>query len=296
MKYYSGKMILILSLLLIFLLLALGLWWLYLITHMENPLVSNIASMVKWEGGTFIVLISLLWVIFIYQYFKDQKRNQMIRDFFATMTHELKTPLSKIYLQAEVITEITGKMSNNNGNRLKNLSSHLIEDTKKLENQLDKVIQLARIERGGKLSLEAVDLYEFIHDCHEKWVGKSLELTFIPSTGLRPLIWADEFALEIIFRNLFENTLFHGKSRHVRLKVVENGKMVTVEYNDGHFFSGEMEKMGKLFYKYASTGAGIGLYLIKKLMWQMSGSLKVNNHSGISFSLTFVSAKDNTQK
>ena len=296
MKYYSGKTILILSLFLIFILLSLGLWWLYLITHLEASVVSDIASMVKWEGGAFIVLISLLWMIFFYQYFKDQKRNQMIRDFFATMTHELKTPLSKIYLQAEVITEAAEKISSDSENRLKKVSFCLLEDTKKLENQLDKVIQLARVERGEKLSCEVVDLYSFVHRCHKKWAEKSLKLSFPSSTGSRSLIWADEFALEIIFRNLFENTIIHGKGRNVRIKLVESGKMVTLEYNDGHFFSGEWEKMGTLFYKYASPGAGIGLYLIKKLMWQMNGYLKMNNYSGISFSLTFVLAKDNTHK
>ena len=203
MKFYSGKMILILSLISIFLLLSLGLWWLYLITHLGNSVGSDITSMVKWEGGTFIVLISLLWIIFIYQYFKDQRRNQLIRDFFATMTYELKTPLSKIQLQGEIISEEARRISENNGKRLANLSMCLIEDTKKLENQLDKVIQLARIERGEKLSCEVVDLHRFIVNCHGKWIGESLELDFSPCLDIPCLIWADEFALEIILRNLF---------------------------------------------------------------------------------------------
>ena len=296
MKFYSGKMILILSLISIFLLLSLGLWWLYLITYLGNSVGSDITAMVKWEGGTFIVLISLLWAIFIYQYFKDRKRSQMIRDFFATMTHDLKTPLSKIQLQGDIISEEAGRVSDGNGNRLASLSACLIEDIKKLENQLDKVIQLARVERGEKLSCESVDLCRFIENCRGKWMGKALELNVHPFSGTSPFVWADEFALEIIFRNLFENTLLHGKNRRVQLELVKNGRTMTLTYNDGNFFSGELDKLGKLFYKHTSQGSGIGLYLIKKLMEQMHGRLKIGNDPNISFLLTFALAKDNTPK
>ena len=294
MKSYSGKMILFLSLLSVFLLLSLGLWWLYLITHLGASVGADIASMVKWEGGTFILLISLLWMIFLYQYFKDRKRNQMIRDFFATMTHELKTPLSRVRLQTEVVAEAINMVSVDDGKRLTDLSQRLINDTQNLEYQLDKIIQLARVERGEKLSCEAIDLYDFIRDCHRKWVGERLELSFESSREYRPLIYADEFALEIIFRNLFENTFLHGKKRCVRISLVEDGKMVTLHYHDGHFFSGDSEKMGTLFYKHASKGAGIGLYLIKKLMQQMNGFFKVKNYQGLAFSLTFTCAGENT--
>ena len=288
-------MILILSLISIVLLLSLGLWWLYLITHLGAFSGSDISSMVKWEGGTFIILISLLWMVFVYQYFKDQKRNRMIRDFFATMTHELKTPLSRVCLQADIIAEAVGEISSENGNRLKKGSLRLIEDTKNLENQLDKIIQLARVERGEELFCETIDLRGFIRNCHRKWVGEDLKLIFDNSPHAQTLVWADEFALEIIFRNLFENTFLHGKGRRVHISIVEDGKRATIKYSDGHFFSGEWEKIGNLFYKHASKGAGIGLYLVKKLMRQMKGHLKIYNNSGISFVLTFTLVEDNTQ-
>ena len=289
MKAYSGKMVLILSLFSILLLLSLGLWWLYLITHLGALSGADIASMVKWEGGTFILLISLLWTVFLYQYFKDRKRSQMIRDFFSTMTHELKTPLSRVRLQAEVIAETIG---GGDEERLSELSSRLIEDTQNLENQLDKIIQLARVERGDKLLCEPIDLLGFVKNCHSKWAGERLELSYDLPQNCHPMVHADEFALEIIFRNLFENTLLHGKKRCVCISFVKNDQTVTMSYNDGHFFSGNREKMGTLFYKHASKGSGIGLYLIKKLMQQMNGCFRIESHRGLFFSLTFAHARE----
>ena len=100
---------------------------------------------------------------------------------------------------------------------------------------------------------------------------------------------------KLFFAIFFENTLLHGKGRKVQIGLMKDNQTVKLEYNDGNFFSGELDKVGKLFYKHASKGSGIGLYLIKRLMWQMNGYLKIKNHSGISFLLTFALAKDNTQ-
>ena len=296
MKPHSEKMILILSLLAAMLLLSLGLWWLYLISHWGSSSVTNIDSMIKWEGGTFVLLISLLWITFLYQYFKERKRIQMVRDFFATMTHELKTPLSRVCLQAEVVADTAKSVPEENRKRLMDVSSRLIEDTRKLENQLDKVIQLARVERGEQLTSEIIELPSLIRNCHRKWFGEQLKISFEPSPtsehGFK--VWADEFALEIIFRNLFENTFVHGKERNVKISLVDDGKRIILNYDDGHFFSGEWDKMGSLFYKHASKGAGIGLYLIKRLMQQMKGHFKIENNPRLSFSLSFVSAKGST--
>ena len=294
MKSYSEKIILILSLALAILLLSLGLWWLYLISYWGASSGFNVDAMVKWEGGTFILLISLLWMMFLYQYFKERKRNQMMRDFFATMTHELKTPLSRVFLHAEMAREAAEKLGLEHQKRLKDVSSRLIEDTQKLENQLDKIIQLARVERGESLSCDVVDLPDVIRNCKRKWIGDRLKLSFEPCllTNHDFRVWANEFALEIIFRNLFENTFIHGKEREIRLSLANEGERVTLNYSDGHFFSGESEKLGVLFYKHASKGAGIGLYLIKKLMQQMNGDMKIGKKPKLSFSLTFVSAKD----
>ena len=219
----------------------------------------------------------------------------MIRDFFATMTHDLKTPLSQVRLQGDVIAEVVEKGGVDDKRRLKELSFRLIEDTQNLENQLDKIIQLARVERGDKLSCQSVDLFSFIRDCHKKWMGKRLELTLESFDTNNSSVYADEFALEIIFRNLFENTFLHGSRHHVRISMTEDRGTTTLHYNDGHNFTGEWDKIGMLFYKHASKGSGIGLYLVKKLMQKMNGCLKIANHQGLLFSLTFTSAKENTQ-
>ena len=88
-------------------------------------------------------------------------------------------------------------------------------------------------------------------------------------------ICADDFAVQTIIKNIFENSVRHNKSESpsICFKKTEHN---TIEVSDnGSPFLGDLKKLGLLFYKYESPkGSGIGLYLMKKLMRQMNGSLQ----------------------
>ncbi len=103
---------------------------------------------------------------------------------------------------------------------------------------------------------------------------------------------ADELALNMIFRNLFENTLRHNSSSmKIRVSSVLQGNNVIVTYDDfGKKFTGPVEKLGELFYKYdSSKGSGIGLYLIKSLMKKMRGNFVVKYDQRLCFVMCFES-------
>lgn len=103
-------------------------------------------------------------------------------------------------------------------------------------------------------------------------------------------VLADEFALNMVFRNLFENTVRHHKNvEKVIISAKRHGTQVVVLYDDlGQKFAGNLSHLGELFYKFNSTkGSGIGLYLIKNLMKKMQGYLKIINDQRLQFELTF---------
>ena len=90
---------------------------------------------------------------------KDQKKTRNMQAFFSSLTHELKTPLASIRLQADVINSL---LENSQNKRLQNLSDRMIEDTKNLETQMDKILQLSRMEQGGDLNPRPLNIYTFI--------------------------------------------------------------------------------------------------------------------------------------
>ena len=61
--------------------------------------------MIYWEGGTFLLLSFILTAAFIFHYLKNMRRARALQRFFAGLAHELKTPLSSVKLQGELLLE-----------------------------------------------------------------------------------------------------------------------------------------------------------------------------------------------
>lgn len=288
----SSRLLFALSLLWALVLLLLGAWWIYLMINFENILAHTdrlkFTKMITWEGGSFLILLLLLSTSLLILFLKDQKKNKSLQAFFASLTHELKTPLASIRLQGEVINEI---LISKDDATLNKLSSRLIEDTVKLETQMDKILQLSRIERGGQLNLTSLKIIPFIKSIAQK-MALNLELEIISSHQDTTVI-ADEFALELIIKNLFENTRIHTKSRKIIITISENNHLVNLSYQDEGEFTGDIKKLGSLFYKHnSSKGSGIGLYLTQKLLDRMNGSLTIENAKHLTFNLTLISSGD----
>lgn len=288
----SSRLLFSLSLVWAAVLLMIGGWWIYLIFNFENILAHTdrlrISKMIIWEGGSFLILLLLLSISLLILYLKDQRKTKSLQAFFASLTHELKTPLASIRLQGEVINEI---LTAKNDTTLNKLSTRLIEDTGKLETQMDKILQLSRIERGGELNLTSLKIIPFIKNLAKKWAnGLTIE---IDSTDPDVTVVADEFALELIIKNLFENTRIHTKSESIKIKIEQTKTNVFMTYQDQGEFSGDKSKLGTLFYKYnSSKGSGIGLYLTNKLLEKMDGELRIRGTNNLIFFLSFKRSED----
>lgn len=287
----NGKLILILSFFWAATLLLLGGWWLYLLVSLGEQLnqlqVStdgpNLANLAKWEGSAFIVVLTLLSLSLLFLYFKDQKKTKALQDFFASLSHELKTPLASVRLQAEVMSDMVERKYEDDA--LNKLTQRLIEDSSNLETQMDKILQLSRLERGGTMNLSEVQLEGFLQKMQNSWArGFKVVRAKVDEDCA---ILADEFALELIFKNLFENTKNHNPdATEVRIHVEQRKKDVIISYRDGSEFEGDPQRLGELFYKHnSSKGSGIGLYLIKRSLEEMNGELDIETKPKLIFHL-----------
>ncbi len=270
--------------------LALGVWWLYLLTvlaRMIGPAQSGIINMVKWEGSTFIFLIILGATGLSLLYWRDLKKTRALQALFASLTHELKTPLASMRLQAEVIRDMIADESHDHS-KLSDLTTRLISDTNKFEHELDKGLQLSRVEKDGALTLSSIDLARFIKKLAAK---ENLPVEF---TG-DAVVLADEMALKMIFRNLFENTQRHHPNfKKISIDFRLQGDRLQCIYQDyGQAFTGNRNLLGNLFYKHDSKkGTGIGLYLIKQLMHAQGGRLLISTSGPLIFTLDFKRAQE----
>lgn len=241
---------------------------------------SRTQRMLIAEASAYFVLLGGLTGAMVWLYWRDRRRMRALQAFLASVTHELKTPLTSIRLQAESLGETVPHNA---------LIGRLLEDTSRLEAQVEKTLELARLEGGGASMLQPLPIASWL----ERFRGnlhatQDLVLEVERSeTDADPLVLADPSALQIIFRNLAENTLRHSQNSpaHARIQLGGEGAEVLVSFTDnGKGFSGDNRRLGSLFFRgNASHGAGVGLYLIRTLMSRMGGRTTFGARPGNGF-------------
>lgn len=290
------KLIISLNIVWVVLMMLLGSWWIYLIMSFGKHAstlglgrdTDRVVNMLLWEGSTFFGLMFLLSASLFILYLRDLKKSQAMQVFFASLTHELKTPLASIKLQGEVIHESAEDSGNQ---KLIKLTERLIEDTGVLESQMDKLLQLSRLERGGGFNLMSINLVHKIKQLIKR--EKNFLTINFNSESDELIVQADEHALEIIFKNLFENTKIHAPQKQVDISIVSKTDTITIRYSDQGHFKGDTNRLGELFYKINSKkGSGIGLYLIHKLIQKMNGDIAITSTSPFTLELSL--KKDST--
>jgi signal transduction histidine kinase len=241
---------------------------------------SRTRLMLVGESTSFLALLLAVSLLLAWLYWREHRRARSMQAFFASVTHELRTPLTSIRLQAEAIAE---------GARSEELARRLLEDSHRLESQIDKTLELARIEGGGPLSEQAIPLHGWLTRALEDIAaahGQRLDVRAHVEPALPP-VQADAGALQMILRNLIENSVRHSHVNpvRVRLTATQRNARVVLEYQDnGQGIQPGTVRLGSLFGRGAgSSGAGVGLYLVRRLMQRMGGVARFNTAPGEGF-------------
>lgn len=241
---------------------------------------SRTQRMLIGEASAYFVLLAGLTGAMIWLYWRDRRRARALQAFLASVTHELKTPLTSIRLQAESLGETVPRNA---------LIERLLEDTSRLEAQVEKTLELARLEGGGALMLQPLPIVSWLERFRAGTEGSQDLVVDVDASGpaQHALVLADPSALLVIFRNLLENTRRHSQTTPARAHVslaLEAPHLRVGFIDEGRGFSGDSGRLGSLFFRGAgSHGAGVGLYLIRTLMDRMGGRAVFNASPGRGF-------------
>jgi signal transduction histidine kinase len=232
------------------------------------------------ESAVFLLLLLAVSALLAWLYWRESLRARAMQAFFAAVTHELRTPLTSIRLQAEAIAE---------GDQRAELARRLLEDSNRLESQIDKTLELARIEGGGPLAEQSVPLQGWLQRTAAAIAsahGARVELRVDLDDTLPPIL-ADAAAVQMILRNLVENSVRHAQLDCVRVELHARvrGEQVQLEYRDnGAGCAVRGPELGRLFGRgAASGGSGVGLYLVRALMDRMGGRAEFHSSPGNGF-------------
>jgi signal transduction histidine kinase len=246
-------------------------WWLiYGLRQIEKN--STLASlevvrgerMLHWEGLSLILLILGGGFALLYYSLREFHRNKEIKEFFATLTHELKTPLASLRLQVESLQE---DLANTEHSRL---MERLAGDAGRLELQLENALFLASAGDSSQLHLENLNLHKISQMLKSHWPDLEVQ---VPE---KYFVQADTRALEGVLKNLIQNARVHGQATKIKMIAVKENSQVFLSVEDnGSGFSGDTKKLGQLFKRHTThSGSGVGLYLAKTLTEKMQGKIE----------------------
>ena len=219
-------------------------------------------QMLLWEGG--ILIASLLGggLALFYYARREQKRHAQVEEFFAAFTHDAKTALASLRLQAESLKEDLGANPSP-------LLDRLLQDTLRLQLQLENSLFLVNLPTGRLLN-EPVRIGQLVDALRYHWPDLS-----ITQKG-DGVVRGDRRALESILTNLIHNAVTHGEASEILItaKPGSGGRLTVLVADNGGGFKGEFTQLGKLFVRHArGSGSGVGLYISRQLAKRMNASL-----------------------
>ena len=199
----------------------------------------------------------------------DEARAVML----AGISHDLRTPLARLRLEAE--------MSVNDPEALKNMAA----DIEQLDAIIDKFMDYAR---PGEAVLRHVRLAELV-DKEAAAFRDPMGIRIISKLPADLQVMADAVELGRVFGNLFENARRYGRGTDTGIATVNvsharAGPWVVCTVRDHGPGVGE-EKLPQLTTPFfrgdaartAATGAGLGLAIVEKAMHRMGGEVEILN-------------------
>jgi len=239
----------------------------------DSYLINDLRSNILFSLITILAVMMFMYALWVI--LKQQKLTDLQKDFINNMTHEFKTPISSIKIASDYIV---GEIREGN-ERLQKYASIIKEQNERLNNQVEKVLNIARLEKDQfKLNLEVIELVDFVDRLVRtekiKFDEKSGELKF-DSCMQSIHIKADKLHLSNVLSNIIDNAFKYCKKTPyvtVSLEKNDNSKLILAVRDKGIGIKKEnLRKIFDKFYRVSTgnvhdvKGFGLGLYYVKNI-------------------------------
>ena len=270
----------------------------------ENFLLANLNITLVFT--MFSVLSVLFFLYSIWVILKQKRLSELQRDFINNMTHEFKTPIASIKIASNVLANDAHVKEDA---RLSKYAEIIKEQNNRLNDQVEKVLNIARMEKDSielkrewinlNLVLDQIVKAESVKVSHGK-------MTFTPCAK-DVEIYADTLHFVNVISNILDNAVKYSPKDQVEISVIadlEQGRLRLKIADNGMGISPEDQK--KLFDKFfrVSTGDkhdvkgfGLGLFYVRNICrahgWYISVESELGR--GTVFTIDIPEFKDNSR-
>jgi two-component system phosphate regulon sensor histidine kinase PhoR len=251
--------------------------------------------MIVSEGTVFLLLL-LFGIYRIKQaYDKETFLNNQQKNFFLSITHELKTPIAATKLQLQTLQK--QKLSEE---LRQELIRNALSETERLNLLIDKVLLASRLETGGFITKkEKQNLGEFTGALLRRYYHREMEAGELRFRELAE-VWheIDVNAFPSVITNLVDNALkYSGPQKDVLVELEEQNGGPVLKVSDQGCGVSDADKQ-KIFGKFFragneetrhSKGTGLGLYIVRDILnkHQALITVKDNEPRGSIFEIQF---------
>lgn len=266
--------------------------------YVEVVLISPLGSILK--QAQIIMIISILLVIMIGIILISQLRSMLrenrfvsfIRDYTHALTHELKTPISGIYMSASQLA--SGKLEDRPESRQHHYQM-CKDQSSKLLNTVDRILLVAKAEQTKIIpNMTGVKLKDFIDNIaenHRQNNFRNKDLEIITNYEQDDMTGSfDTFLIENVLNNLIDNAVKYS-DQAVKILIscayVNNKLQISVKDNgfgiaqkDQKNIFDNFERGNKVQGK-GIDGYGIGLNYVSKVIKAHKGNISLISEEGI---------------
>lgn len=252
---------------------------------------STVRFIIPSLAFTLILLVVFLYTVILA--FRQKKLTEMKTDFINNMTHELKTPISTISLAGQMLSDPSVMKS---PGTMKQLSDVIVEESKRLRFQVEKVLQLSVFDNGASTlkftDVNANAIIEGVVNTFKLKVEKQGGTLKTDLEAASDTVCVDEMQFTNVIFNLLDNALKYMRedvdpqlsittrdidSNHLEIKVIDNG--IGIRKDD-------VKRIFDKFYRVPTgnrhdvKGFGLGLAYVKKMITEFRGTISVESEPG----------------
>ena len=219
-------------------------------------------------------------------------------DFLATMSHELKTPLTATISYLEALQSTQFSLSPEE----KKLASHAEASSKELLLIINNILETSRSrDIKEKMNWEVVDLFDFteylVHETSPLATRKNIVIKRTANPDC-PLVYSDWGKLRHILLNLLSNAIKfsdEGSTVELAVSMAPDGQHIYISVADTGIGIAP-EELDAIFDRFAQAkheantnpdGSGLGLYIVREYSKLLGGEITVESEvgSGSTFTL-----------
>ncbi len=237
-----------------------------------------------------LIVVFLLTIILI---FRQKRLSEMKSDFINNMTHELKTPISTISLAAQMLSDDSVRKSPSS---LHHLSEVIMDESKRLRFQVDKVLQLSVFENSSiALNFSVVDANKIIENVVNTFKIKAEKFggwTKCQLNASEAYVRVDEMQFTNVIFSLLDNAIkYRQEDIAPELKVITSDLShhrleIRISDNGIGIRKDDQKRIFEKFYRVSTgnrhdvKGFGLGLAYVKKMVTLFGGSITVESEIG----------------